>query len=110
VEKSKIAHRTRGRANVEGIARIYQDDAQIFEFCGNRQAMSILRQQFSLAIFDGFSSAQEFALPSKPFTASPILDHANVKNLSNLDRRGQNRQKRCKLFTLRAFWGNLRLF
>jgi hypothetical protein len=43
VEKSKIAHCPSGSANVERIAGIHQNYAQIVEFSGNRQARNILR-------------------------------------------------------------------
>jgi hypothetical protein len=42
--KSEVAHRPGSRANVEGIARIHQDDSQMIEFSRNRQAVLILRQ------------------------------------------------------------------
>jgi hypothetical protein len=42
--ESEIAHGPSGRADVEGIARVHQDDAQIVEFSGNGQASFILRQ------------------------------------------------------------------
>jgi hypothetical protein len=43
--KSKVAHRPSSRADVEGIARVHQDDAQTIEFSRNRQAVCILRQR-----------------------------------------------------------------
>jgi len=43
MKKSKIAHCPGGRANVQGIARVYQDNAQMIEFSGNGQARNILR-------------------------------------------------------------------
>ncbi len=42
--KSKVAHRPGGSANVEGITRVHQDDAQTIEFGRKRQAVGILRQ------------------------------------------------------------------
>lgn len=42
--KPEIAHCPGGRADVEGIARVHQDDAQMIEFGRNRQAICILRQ------------------------------------------------------------------
>ena len=42
--KSKVAHRPSGRADVEGIARVHQDNAQTSEFSRKRQAVGILRQ------------------------------------------------------------------
>jgi hypothetical protein len=42
--KSEIAHRPRGCADVEGIARVHQDDAQTIEFSSARQRTRILRQ------------------------------------------------------------------
>lgn len=44
MEESKVAHCPGGRANVEGIARVYQDNAQMIEFSVNGQARDILRQ------------------------------------------------------------------
>ena len=43
VEKSKVAHGPSGRADVERIARVYQDQAQVIEFSRNVQVMYILR-------------------------------------------------------------------
>jgi len=43
MEKSKVAHCPGGRANVEGIARVYKYNAQMIEFSGNGQARNILR-------------------------------------------------------------------
>src|SRR5271154_4762984 len=42
--KSKVAHRSSGRADVEGIARVHEDDAQTIEFSRKRQSVGILRQ------------------------------------------------------------------
>jgi hypothetical protein len=44
VLKTKVAHGPSGRADVERIARIHQNDAQMIEFSRNRQAGFILRQ------------------------------------------------------------------
>ena len=49
VRKSKIAHGPSGRADVEGIARVHQNDAQTIEFTGRRQAVRILRQEQLIA-------------------------------------------------------------
>ncbi len=49
VMKSKVAHGTSGRADVEGIARVHQDNAQTIEFSRKRQAVGILRQGEFLA-------------------------------------------------------------
>jgi hypothetical protein len=58
VVKSKIAHRPSGRADVEGIARVHQDNAQSIEFSSKRQAVRILRQtEFTASL-----------LPQSPFT------------------------------------------
>jgi len=42
--KSEVAHRPRGRADVQGIACVHQDNAQMIEFSRNRQSTFILRQ------------------------------------------------------------------
>lgn len=42
--KSEVAHGSSGRADVERIARVHQDDAQMIEFGWYRQAVCILRQ------------------------------------------------------------------
>lgn len=44
VAKSKVAHGPGSCANVEGIARVDQDDAQAIGFIRKRQAVFILRQ------------------------------------------------------------------
>ena len=44
VKKPKIAHRPSSGADIEGVARVYQDNAQAIEFSRSRQARNILRQ------------------------------------------------------------------
>ena len=67
--KSEIAHRPRGCADVEGIARVHQDDAQTIEFGSARQRTRILRQ----------AECPASQLPH-PFLHCRV----NVKYLSNL--------------------------
>jgi len=44
MKKSKVTHCPGGSANIERIARVHEDHAQMIEFSGNRQAGNILRQ------------------------------------------------------------------
>ena len=42
--ETEVAHSPSGGADVERIARVHQNDAQMIEFSRSRQAVSILRQ------------------------------------------------------------------
>src|SRR4029077_6116051 len=44
MEKSEVAHGPSSRADVEGIARVHQDNAQVVEFSRNGQVKYILRR------------------------------------------------------------------
>jgi len=72
--KSEVAHCPRCRANVEGIARVHQDNAQMIEFGRNRQANFILRQpsrkRFA-AVRGTAAIVGEVRMRSKPFAVGP---------------------------------------
>src|SRR5580704_4513434 len=109
---SEVAHCPRGRADVEGIARVHQDDAQMIEFGRNRQAICILRQpsrQRFAAPFEllEICLAAADALQASCRSASPP-GCANVKNLSNLCCDRENEPKGCKLQVLWATIGAIR--
>jgi hypothetical protein len=47
VGESEVAHGPGGRANIERISHVYENDAQTGEFGGDRQAVAILRQELA---------------------------------------------------------------
>ena len=69
VLKSEIAHGTGGRSDIERIARVHQDDAQMIEFGGNGQTVFILRQcrKFRMIVLKSRAASTPFAVePSGP--------------------------------------------
>jgi DNA-binding response OmpR family regulator len=99
--ETEVAHGPSGGADVERIARVHQDDAQMIEFSRSRQAVSILRQPDA----DG-SVTRTTLLETDSREANSLhaccrrvleLRRANVKNLSNLCDYGESGRKRCKL-------------
>lgn len=71
MKESKIAHGPSGGADVEGIARIDQDNAQMIEFRGYRQAENILRQHVPTRR-EGANPLRRSESSSKPFAATSI--------------------------------------
>lgn len=83
MEKSKIAHCPSSSTDVEGIAGVHQDHAQMIEFSGNRQAKNILRYGLLRSSWQIGCEPGEFR--EHAFRRGmDRLTSVNVKNLSNL--------------------------
>jgi hypothetical protein len=101
VANSEVAHCPGGCADVKGIARFHQHDAQMIEFGGSRQAFFILRQAQRIgphAFRDVWNAIAAGIRPLQAFCRIPFLHgREDVKNLSNLCHKAENGQRRCKL-------------
>jgi hypothetical protein len=91
--KSEVAHRPGGGADVEGIARVDQDDTQTVEFSRNEQTIVILRQAFRKAFAERarLDSQGGCAVPLQAISRSAFLPRReNVKDLSNVSDNPEN--------------------
>jgi hypothetical protein len=96
MEKSKITHCPSGSADVERIAGVHQNHAQMIEFSGNRQATNILRHGLSQSSWQIGRLLSDFREQASR-RSRHWLPAVNVKILSNLSSYAENGRKRCKL-------------
>jgi hypothetical protein len=69
--KPEVAHGPSGRADVERIPRLHQDDAQMIEFGGSRQGILILRQPQRNRVAC-HPTSRGTRIRSKPFAGTPV--------------------------------------